>query len=236
MMPLEALASRGFALYPHDLITRGEAVYVIYKLAQGVETTPTPPIMSEIEIQNKDGAALNEFLQEIMKVPEIIVDEFTALGWAYHVDSDFLADLSVRYDMNCIGVTSFQKKIIYAGDPKSTIHEFGHFYHQVVGFPAAFDAIYNAEHESARKVLGDYATRNAKEYFAEAFDYWVVYRDSPRKLASLQKAVPKACKSRTVNPRSLRSRTMFSPVATGSITGNTVSRISITYFHSFGFS
>lgn len=176
---------------PHDLITRAEAAFVIYKLAQGVKSTPTPPIMSELEIQNKDGAALNKYLQEIMKVPEIIVDEFTALGWAYHVDSDFLADLSVRYDMNCIGATSYQKKIIYAGDPKSTVHEFGHFYHLVVGFPAAFDAIYEAEHESARKVLGDYATRNAKEYFAEAFDYWIVYQDSPSKLASLQKVAPR---------------------------------------------
>ena len=38
---------------PHDLITRGEAAFVIYKLAQGVKSTPTPPIMSELEIQNK---------------------------------------------------------------------------------------------------------------------------------------------------------------------------------------
>lgn len=176
---------------PHDLITRGEAVYVIYRLAQGIESTPIPPIMSEFEIQNKDGVTLNEYLQEIMKVPEPIVDEFAALGWAYHVDSNYLADLSLRYDMNCIGATSYQKKIIYAGDPKSTIHEFGHFYHLVVGFPVEFDAIYEAEHENARKVLGDYATRNSKEYFAEAFDYWVVYQNSPNKLTSLQKAAPK---------------------------------------------
>ena len=176
---------------PHDLITRGEAVFVICKLLQDAVDIPMPPIMSELEIQNKDGAALDDYLLEIQKVPEIIVDEFVALDWTYHVDSDFLADLSVRYNMNCIGATSYQKKIIYAGEPKSTIHEFGHFYHLVVGFPAAFDAIYDGEHESARKILGDYATRNAKEYFAEAFAYWVVYQDSPNKLASLQKAAPK---------------------------------------------
>ena len=175
---------------PHDLITRGEAVYVIYRLMQKEMLAPMPPIMSELEILNKDGVALDEYLQEIQKVPGIIVDEFMALNWSYYVDSDYLADLSVRYDMNCIGATSYQKKIIYASDPKSTIHEFGHFYHLLVGFPAEFDSIYEAEHEGARKVLGDYATRNAKEYFAEAFDYWIVYQDNANKLAGLQKAAP----------------------------------------------
>lgn len=176
---------------PHDLITRGEAVYVIYKLAQETVEAPVPPIMSKLEIQNKDGVTLDDYLQEIQQVPEIIVDEFAKRNWAYHVDSNYLADLSIRYDMNCIGATSYQKRIIYSRDPKSTVHEFGHFYHLVVGFPTTFDDIYEAENENARKVLGDYATRNAKEYFAESFDYWIVHQDNPDKLASLQKVAPR---------------------------------------------
>ena len=92
--------------------------------------------------------------------------------------------------MQCAGATSYQEKTIYARVSSCTIHEFGHFYHLVLGFPSSVNALYEKESASARSVLGDYSTTNSKEYFSEFFEYWINWSGHESRMRTLQEVAP----------------------------------------------
>ena len=137
----------------------------------------TPDLLEAMNIVNSDDVHLNDFMLEIKKIPESILYEFNAQGWSYRVDSDYVEDFSDRVGMDCAGCCSYMNKSIYVKADYATVHEFGHYYHQFVGFDDAIETLYEKEAKSAEKVLGEYATTNHKEYFAEVFDYWIQHSD-----------------------------------------------------------
>ena len=160
-----------------DLLTRGEAVQLIYLMQTQELHVATPNLLEAMNIVNSDDVHLNDFMLEIKKIPESILYEFNAQGWSYRVDSDYVEDFSDRVGMDCAGCCSYMNKSIYVKADYATVHEFGHFYHQFVGFDDAIETLYEKEAKSAEKVLGEYATTNHKEYFAEVFDYWIQHSD-----------------------------------------------------------
>ena len=124
------------------------------------------------------------------KIPAAILDEYTAHGWSFDLDSQYLDDLSEQLNMQCAGATSYRQKTIYAREPSCTVHEFGHFYHQVIGFPSTTEKLYEKESGSARAVLGDYSTVNSREYFAEFFEYWIDWSENEDRMRPLADAAP----------------------------------------------
>lgn len=113
-----------------DLITRGEAVQIIYLMqTKGLQNDP-PEMIDQLNINNVDQINLQSYLFEFQKIPEAILDEYLERGWTFHVNSQYLVDLSERLNMQCAGVTVYQQHAIYARQPYSTVHEFGHFYHE----------------------------------------------------------------------------------------------------------
>ena len=173
-----------------DLITRGEAAQIIYLMQTKDIRVEEPSLMDMVSLVNADDVLnLNAYLEEINKIPEAILYEFQADGWSYRIDSEYVDDFGARNGEEYAGCCSYMSKSIYVKFYYATIHEFGHYYHRIID-ASDFDEIYEKEVEAARAVLGDYATTNENEYFAEAFDYWINWSDNSGKMKELKDAAP----------------------------------------------
>ncbi len=73
----------------------------------------------------------------------------------------------------------------------ATVHEFGHFLDELMGFPSQTEGFYQEEFGTAAALLRPYALTNEREYFADCFVYWLTYRDNSKKMAALCSAAPK---------------------------------------------
>ena len=87
-----------------------------------------------------------------------------------------------------IGATNYSQKTIYLSDASATLHEFGHFLDWTLGIPAKHERLYLAEAQNSG--LRDYAKTNAREYFADSFDYWIAYSGSEKRMETFRNAAP----------------------------------------------
>ena len=113
---------------------------------------------------------------------------FNAAGWAYRIDFDYISELSKQLNMSCIGATNYSQKTIYLSDASTTLHEFGHFLAWTLGIPAEHEQLYLAEAQNSG--LRDYAKTNAREYFADCFDYWITHGSNSEMMEHLRKNAP----------------------------------------------
>ena len=81
-----------------ELVTRAEAVHVIYWLMTHEYDVAKPEILDRVNIQNIETVQLDAYVREIKKVPQSILDRFAARNWSYRLDSTYLEDLSKRLD------------------------------------------------------------------------------------------------------------------------------------------
>ena len=174
-----------------DIITRGEAADLLYALLTGEFTVAPPPILETIPLNNKEGVHLNSYLLELQKIPEPIRQAFAERGWQYTIDYEYLARLSEERNMSCIGATNYGNRQITVSSAGATIHEFGHFLDELIGFPSQTEGFYQEESGTAAALLRPYALTNEREYFADCFVYWLTYRDNSKKMAALQSAAPR---------------------------------------------
>ena len=123
-------------------------------------------------------------------MPESILDEYIQRGWSFHVDSQEVDALGDELGMSCTGFTNYQQKKICAKVSACVVHEFGHFYHQMLGFPAEVDHLYRQEAEPASEVLGEYSAENSHEYFAEFFEYWTDWNGDEMRMKTLEETAP----------------------------------------------
>ena len=113
---------------------------------------------------------------------------FNAAGLEYCIDFDYMGGLSKKLNMSCIGAPDYSQKTIYLSDASVTLHEFGHFLDWMLGFPAVHEQLYLAEAQNSG--LRDYAKTNAREYFADCFDYWIAYSGSEKRMETFRNAAP----------------------------------------------
>ena len=173
-----------------EIITRGEAAELLYALLTKTFAVVPPPMLDNIPLDNKAGVALNNYLLEIQKIPESMMQSFAEKGWQYVIDFDYLAKLSKKYDLGCTGATIYEGRKIIISSAESTIHEFGHFLDGMMGFPSRTKGFYQRESASAASLLRTYALTDAQEYFADCFVYWIKNRGDGKKMAMLQNAAP----------------------------------------------
>lgn len=173
-----------------EIITRGEAAELLYALLTKTFAVVPPPMLDNIPLDNKAGVALNNYLLEIQKIPESMMQSFAEKDWRYVIDFDYLAKLSKKYDLGCTGATIYEGRKIIVSSAKSTIHEFGHFLDGMMGFPSRTKGFYQRESASAASLLRTYALTDAQEYFADCFVYWIKNRGDGKKMAMLQNAAP----------------------------------------------
>ena len=168
------------------LVTRGEATIILHAVLTQSFRIEEPPV--PVTLVNAAGVNVNDFLLELRKVPEQILDAFNATGWTYRIDFDYISELSKQLNMSCIGATNYSQKTIYISEASATLHEFGHFLDWTLGIPAEHEQLYLAEAQNSG--LRDYAKTNAREYFADCFAYWVKYAGNTNAISLLQECAP----------------------------------------------
>lgn len=173
-----------------DHITRGEAAKILYDLLTKRLILKKPPILDEIDIKyNDDRIRLNYYLVELNQLPKNIIDEFNNNHWEYVIDSEYLDKYNKELNRESIAITHRTQRRIYIIDPYSTIHEFGHFLDNQLGFPTKHDYLYQVEGKNTT-ILGRYATKNSREFFAEAFDYWINFSNIDEEMIVFKNELP----------------------------------------------
>ena len=119
-------------------------------------------------------------------MPQPILDAFNENGWTFVIDGNYTANLGRQLGVNCIGATVFGENCIYVSESGATLHEFGHFYDSLLGFPEEHDRLY--ELEAANASMSEHAKSSSLEYFAEFFAYWC--SSNTRTLTLLKELTP----------------------------------------------
>ena len=179
----------GEANTANEIVTRRDAAMLLHAILTRTFTVEAPA--APVTLVNASGVNANEFLLELRKVPKPILDAFNAAGWTYRIDFDYIGGLSDQLNVNCIGATNYSQKTIYISEANATLHEFGHFLDGQLGFPAEHERLYLAEAQNSG--LRDYAKTNAREYFADCFDYYITYGSNPEILERLRTNAPQTC-------------------------------------------
>ena len=168
------------------LVTRGDAAIILHVVLTQSFRIEEPPV--PVTLVNAAGVNVNDFLLELRKLPEQVLDAFNAAGWTYCIDFDYMGGLSKKLNMSCIGATNYSQKTIYISEASATLHEFGHFLDWTLGIPAEHEQLYLAEAQNSG--LRDYSKTNAREYFADSFDYWIAYSGSEKRTETFRNAAP----------------------------------------------
>ena len=169
-----------------ESVTRGEAAQLLYAVLTRELTVEAPP--TPVALVNAAGVNINDYLLALRQVPEPVLAAFNAAGWTYRIDFDYISELSKQLNMSCIGATNYSQKTIYLSEASATLHEFGHFLDWTLGIPAEHEQLYLAEAQNSG--LRDYAKTNAREYFADCFDYWIAYSGSEKRMETFRNAAP----------------------------------------------
>ena len=176
----------GEANTANEIVTRRDAAMLLHAILTRAFTVTAPE--APVTLVNAAGVNVNDFLLELRKLPEQILDAFNAAGWTYCIDFDYMGGLSKKLNMSCIGATNYSQKTIYISEASATLHEFGHFLDWMLGFPAEHEQLFRAE--AAAAPLRNYAKTNAREYFADCFAYWVKYAENANAISLLQECAP----------------------------------------------
>ena len=170
----------------NEIVTRRDAAMLLHAILTRAFTVEAPP--APVALVNAAGVNINDYLLALRQVPEPVLATFNAAGWTYRIDFDYISELSKQLNMSCIGATNYSQKTIYISEASATLHEFGHFLDWMLGFPAEHEQLYLAEAQNSG--LRDYAKTNAREYFADSFDYWIAYSGSEKRMETFRNAAP----------------------------------------------
>ena len=176
---------------PLGIVTRGEAALLLHAILTQELQVESPPILDSFPLEAPEGTDLNDYLLELIQVPELIWERFQAEGWTYVVDFQYLSELSRRYGQSCVGATNFADQRIYVSAASATLHEFGHFLDWALDFPNEHEALFAEEAGAAAVFLRDYAMASSREYFAEYFAYFIRYGESAEKTARMELLTPR---------------------------------------------
>lgn len=169
-----------------EIVTRRDAAILLHAILTRAFTVEAPP--TPVALVNAAGVNINDYLLALRQVPEPMFAAFNVAGWTYRIDFDYISELSKQLNMSCIGATNYSQKTIYLSDASATFHEFGHFLDWQLGFPAEHEQLYLAEAQTSG--LRDYAKTNAREYFADCFDYWITYSADKKRMDDFRDAAP----------------------------------------------
>lgn len=176
----------GEANTANEIVTRRDVAMLLHAILTRAFTVEAPP--APVALVNAAGVNINDYLLALRQVPEPMLAAFNAAGWTYRIDFDYISELSKQLNMSCIGATNYSQKTIYLSDASATLHEFGHFLDWTLGIPAEHEQLYLAEAQNSG--LREYAKTNAREYFADCFDYWITHGSNSEMMEHLRKNAP----------------------------------------------
>lgn len=145
-----------------------------------------------------DPKAVNALVNELVKLPEKMIQEFADLDWHIFITKSSIENhVGVRLpdikngDGFIGGITFWECRTIFVpifdGEDKyfaiefSTIHEFGHYFDRLKGYVSQsyeFQKIYNQDDREFCKYVGTASnTTSSDEFFAEAFAAYINNRE-----------------------------------------------------------
>ena len=169
-----------------EIVTRRDAAMLLHAILTRAFTVEA--LSAPVALVNAAGVDINDCLLALRQVPEPMLAAFNMAGWTYHIDFDYMGGLSKKLNMSCIGATNYSRKTIYISEANATLHEFWHFLDYALGFPAEHERPYLSEAQNTG--LRDYAKTNAREYFADCFDYWIAYSGNEKRMEVFRNAAP----------------------------------------------
>lgn len=128
---------------------------------------------------------VDEAEQELLKLPQKLVQTFIQNGWEIYITTENIAQVYCegKFGNSVRGVTIYSKKKIIIEDRndiiKSTlIHEFGHYLDHINNFPSLdneFKQIYNEElNDFKSNISNSGCVFEERELFAEVFYYSII--------------------------------------------------------------
>ena len=173
----------------NEIVTRRDAAMLLHAILTRAFTVTAPA--APVTLVNAAGVNINDYLLALRQVPEPVLAAFSAAGWTYRIDFDYISELSKQLNMSCIGATNYSQKTIYISEASATLHEFGHFLDWMLGFPAEHEQLFRAE--AAAAPLRNYAKTDSREYFADCFSYYITYGSNSEMMEHLRKNMPQTC-------------------------------------------
>lgn len=133
-----------------------------------------------------DISAIN-YTPQIDAIPKEIVQSFLSNKWNLQFED---MQHEVAPDHLYAGMIDYQIKTIYIRDTNKIAHEFGHYLNYQLNNKEDVNALYKAESHAVIDVLGKYAMKNHREFFASYFDYWINNQNNDDALLRLQECSP----------------------------------------------
>ena len=157
--------------------SRGDFAVFLYRLMAG-KYTPLgekdfPSIPDELLQYGDNWQARNAVIRAYDNLPARLTTRFLDSGWELCYDG--LHEEFPEHE-NAVGMTDFSNRKIYLDtnvSEETVYHEFGHFLEYTLGIRDKSNDCYLTESSHAEELLGDYAMTDFKEYFAEAYAYWI---------------------------------------------------------------
>lgn len=116
--------------------------------------------------------AWNGYFKGYKNLPAEYLEKFRSSGWTVIFNPTYFGPGNQAIQG---GLCSYGRKEIYLNraDERGLYHEFGHYVMSAAGIRSRLPAIFDAEAENMREILGDYSQTSADEYFAECVMYWI---------------------------------------------------------------
>ena len=155
----------------NQLMTRGQMVSAIYGIFIQKDTltfTPTER-MNLMNLQYADYVPTSYIQQTVVlgkSIPDALWTYFSDQNGEIVMDTDEINKLGIP---SVDGMYCNDTNTIYLASPNSLVHEMGHFVLDEYHLTSAVKKAFNAEKDQIKKTLGEYATTNYGEMFAEAF-------------------------------------------------------------------
>lgn len=102
------------------MITRGEAVQILYKTSQTNLALPAPPIVDKLNVKIDEdfNGKCAPYLEAASKLPEVILNRFDDEGWSLVIGNDFIDQWSTENKTSAAGLTHYANKpFMYAVQP-----------------------------------------------------------------------------------------------------------------------
>lgn len=157
--------------------SRGVFAVFLYRLMAGkytpLDKMDFPNIPDELLQYGDNWQARNAVIRAYDNLPRRLVTRFVDTGWEFCY-SGLHEEFPEHED--AVGMTDFSNRKIYLDtnvSEETVYHEFGHFLEYTLGIKNMSYQCYSSESDAAKEILGTYAMTNFKEYFAEAYAYWM---------------------------------------------------------------
>lgn len=162
-------------LFSGGFLTRGEAAYIFYTVCIADIDIPEPDYLSNLQIDYSGYYEVDRVLRTLQGIPSEIIHQFIEDGWSLYVDNPYLDYYNIANNKNAIGLTSPSQKEIYVSDSNALKHEFGHYLWSKLPslYQASINNLFITEIEGLTSLTGVYCRTNTKEYFSEAFEYYL---------------------------------------------------------------